>query len=257
MAFVIPVLDVRHGVVVRGVAGLRDTYQPIVSQLCNGADPICTSHAIRHGFDLNRLYLADLDALAGTAQQIEVWQRLHSAGFDLLVDAGVRDCPDATEIAQCFQQNSRANAGDWQVVLGLETLAGLSAVREILTELGPRHVVFSLDLREGFPWAACEEWRVTEPTIIAKQVIEAGIREMILLDVARVGTGRGVGTEALCEQLHRQHPDVGLITGGGLRDRDDLYRQRIAGASGVLIASALHDGRLSPQEVHEFDSITT
>jgi phosphoribosylformimino-5-aminoimidazole carboxamide ribotide isomerase len=36
-----------------------------------------------------------------------------------------------------------------------------------------------------------------------------------------------------------------LFAGGGVRDEDDLRRLADAGCDGVLVATALHDGRLT------------
>jgi phosphoribosylformimino-5-aminoimidazole carboxamide ribotide isomerase len=49
----------------------------------------------------------------------------------------------------------------------------------------------------------------------------------------------------LCARLTAVHPDLELIAGGGVRDPGDLHRLRDCGVGMVLIASALHDGRLT------------
>ena len=67
---------------------------------------------------------------------------------------------------------------------------------------------------------------------------------MIVLDLARVGTGTGSGTEALLNQLRALQPAVELIGGGGVRGAADLRRLTAAGYDRVLVASALHDGNL-------------
>jgi phosphoribosylformimino-5-aminoimidazole carboxamide ribotide isomerase len=46
-----------------------------------------------------------------------------------------------------------------------------------------------------------------------------------------------------------RHPEVELITGGGVRDADDLAALRQSGVAGVLVASALHDGRLTGHDL--------
>ena len=80
--------------------------------------------------------------------------------------------------------------------------------------------------------------------ILAEMAIEIGVTRLILLDVARVGTSSGTGTIELVKALHRTHPTVELIAGGGISGLDDLLALQHAGASAVLVASALHDGRL-------------
>jgi phosphoribosylformimino-5-aminoimidazole carboxamide ribotide isomerase len=41
-------------------------------------------------------------------------------------------------------------------------------------------------------------------------------------------------------------PDVAIYSGGGVRDNADLLALESAGAAGALVATALHDGRLTP-----------
>ena len=46
-------------------------------------------------------------------------------------------------------------------------------------------------------------------------------------------------------EIKRRAPDVRLYAAGGLRGAFDLMRLEQEGMSGVLVASALHDGRLT------------
>ncbi|HEY1191505.1 MAG TPA: HisA/HisF-related TIM barrel protein, partial [Gemmata sp.] len=69
--------------------------------------------------------------------------------------------------------------------------------------------------------------------------------------LARVGTGTGSGTEPLLRAIRAEFPELDLIAGGGVRTWDDVDRLGEAGATGVLVASALHDGTLSaPRSRH-------
>ena len=77
------------------------------------------------------------------------------------------------------------------------------------------------------------------------QAVASGVRRILLLDLARVGVGQGTGTEELCRRLTRAHHEVSVYVGGGVRGRDDLERLRDCGAAAALVASALHDGRLT------------
>ena len=72
---------------------------------------------------------------------------------------------------------------------------------------------------------------------------------MIVLDLARVGVGSGTGTEELCRQLAATYRDVEVIAGGGVRDAADLRRLKEWGVRAALVASALHDGRLSREDL--------
>jgi phosphoribosylformimino-5-aminoimidazole carboxamide ribotide isomerase len=71
---------------------------------------------------------------------------------------------------------------------------------------------------------------------------------MIVLDLAQVGMGQGVGTEPLCRALRSLAPELEIIAGGGVRSLADLRSLAAAGCNAALVASALHDGRLTPQD---------
>ena len=107
-----------------------------------------------------------------------------------------------------------------------------------------KRVVFSLDLRDGQPLGDCVTWKTKDPLLITERAIAAGIRRMIVLDLARVGKNDGPGTDALARALIDRFADLGVYIGGGVRDMDDLKRLESLGVAGVLVSSALHNGAL-------------
>jgi phosphoribosylformimino-5-aminoimidazole carboxamide ribotide isomerase len=236
---VLAVLDLMHGQVVRGVAGRRHEYRPIVSRLTTSADPCDVARALRDHFGLADLYVADLDAIGGAPPAVGVFAALAGLGFTLAVDAGLRAARDAAALLA---------AGVTTIVAGLETLAGPHVVHELVKQIGAEQLVFSLDLKDGQPRALSPSWKGSAWDI-AGQAVDLGVRSLLILDLARVGTSSGTGTEELCSQLAATFPHVAVLAGGGIRDRDDLDRLRSSGVKGVLVASALHDGRLSRDDV--------
>lgn len=241
---VLPVLDLLNGVAVHGIAGRRSTYLPVRSRLVGGADPLELAQAFRHQLHLEICYLADLDAILHGRPNLRLFERMRAEGLRLMVDAGVRHRADAREIL---------SAGAERVILGLETSAGPDSLREIVDDLGPDRVVFSLDLKEGEPLTPPgSSWQFLGPRQIVSRVVELGIQAVILLDLAAVGMGHGVPTAELCTALRLEFPGLRLITGGGVRDVVDLEREARRGAAAVLVASALHDGRLSAADVQPF-----
>jgi phosphoribosylformimino-5-aminoimidazole carboxamide ribotide isomerase len=233
---ILPVLDLLNGVVVRGVAGRRSEYRPIVSRLTDSTDPHAIADAFRRHLGLTELYLADLDAIAAQPPALALYRALREDGFRLWIDAGVRDRHGAELVAA-------TGAG---IVVGLETVAGPDALREILVSTGD--VVFSLDLRNGVPLGDRTAWHNADATAIAESVIRLGVRRLLILDLVRVGVGSGTGTEELCAALRRAHPAVEVWCGGGVRHATDLLRLSDLGIAAVLVASALHDGRLTRED---------
>ena len=225
---IVPVLDLKDGVVVHGVGGRRAEYRPIVSQLTPSCFPVSVADAFREHFGLSELYLADLDAIAGKPPALELFRELRRRGFTLWVDSGLHFTSEAIPLSE---------SGVERVVAGLETLADPGELND--------QFVFSLDLKAGQPlgrWGR-DAWE------IANLVIERGVRRLLILDLARVGEGQGTGTEELCARLVKAFPDVEVSAGGGVRGVADLQRLQQCGVSAALVASALHDGRLTQADL--------
>jgi phosphoribosylformimino-5-aminoimidazole carboxamide ribotide isomerase len=132
-------------------------------------------------------------------------------------------------------------------VVGFETCRVPEILLETILAQPRRPVAFSLDLRENAllgNWCAWGLKTEREVFPLARRVIEMGVRSLIVLDLARVGTGSGTGTEPLLRAIREEFPDIDLIAGGGVRNWDDIERLGEAGADAVLVASALHDGML-------------
>jgi phosphoribosylformimino-5-aminoimidazole carboxamide ribotide isomerase len=121
----------------------------------------------------------------------------------------------------------------------------------LVRHYGCGRIVFSLDLRDGKILSNGSPWP-SEAFEVAESAIDAGCTELIVLDIARVGTGGGVPTLGLCEQIRRTLPTATILTGGGVRGIEDLRTLDRAGIDGVLIASALHDGSIRQSDLSEF-----
>jgi phosphoribosylformimino-5-aminoimidazole carboxamide ribotide isomerase len=237
---VIPVLDIRQGRAVHAVAGARSYYGPLRSVLHGSPDPIALARAGRDVWGLGDLYLADLDAILGESPpDLGLYRALRGLGLDLWVDAGVRIADDLPGLLR---------AGVTRVVVGLETVGGPEALAGIVDEAGADRVVFSLDLIEGRPMVdTLPRWGTIDPSELALHAIASGVRRIIRLDLARVGTGRGAGE--LGPISDEPGGSVEWFVGGGIAGIDEIRKLGLAGFSGVLVGSALHDGRISARDL--------
>jgi phosphoribosylformimino-5-aminoimidazole carboxamide ribotide isomerase len=234
---VIPVLDVKAGRAVHAVGGQRDHYGPVRSVLHESSDPVELARAYREHLGLTSLYLADLDAIDGATPGLALYRRLLDMGTDLWLDAGLRD---QTTLAPLLSLEIST------IIAGLETLRSPAALAAIVERAGPERIVFSLDLVDGQPVCSphAGSWPV-DPLTICRDVRELGVRRVILLDLARVGRGAGIGTSPLIESLAAECQDVEITVGGGVSSVADLAALNSPRVSAVLIASALHDGRIT------------
>ncbi|HUL49938.1 MAG TPA: HisA/HisF-related TIM barrel protein [Gemmatimonadales bacterium] len=233
---VIPVLDLRHGRAVWARGGVRERYAPLKSALMRGidGDPGALVRACA-ALGSREVYVADLNALEGGVPQRELVGALASAAA-LLVDGGVRD---VGELAALFEAGAR------RAVLALETLPSWSLLAEAVAEFGANRIVFSLDLRGGIPIAIPAHGGVNarSPLSAFERAVRAGARAVLVLDLARVGSGAGLDW-ALLEHVRRANLEIELLAGGGIAGMRDLERAEQAGCDAVLVGSALHNGTL-------------
>lgn len=204
---VVGVLDIKGGVAVRGVGGRRSEYQAV---------PGFRSIAeVAASWGVSEIYVADLDAIEGGPPALSVYRELASR-YRLWVDAGVRTAIDRAHMT-----------GPWRTVVGLETAQGVEAIRP--------GDCFSLDLRGGRPMGTWGE----DPLAIARRAVDAGATAILVIDLMRVGTASGTGTERLCCALRAEFPGVELLAGGGIRHRENLARLEAAGVDAALVGTAL------------------
>ncbi len=241
---VIPVIDLKDGQVVRGVGGRRDEYRPIESRLCADARPRSVAQAFATlGF--SQAYVADLDAIE-RGDQGPLTKRVPDTflGLELMLDAGLRSVAEARELSAMLVDGQPLTG----IVAGLESLDAPQTLDAICRIVGPQRLIFSLDMKAGIPLATTPAWHGLSSEQIATIALRVGVRRMIVLDLARVGMGGGVGTELLCRNLRSLDPQLEIIAGGGVRSVDDVESLARAGCDAVLVASALHDGRLIPAD---------
>ncbi len=233
---VIPVLDLKGGVAVRARAGDRDHYAPLSATFHPGSDPVEWASAFRTRLGLDTLYLADLDAITRGMPQLALIRRVIETMREVWLDGGFRVLTSVSP----WRDDPRVCP-----VLGLETIAGPEAVKAIVDAFGAGRVIFSLDLRDGVPLADERRWGALDATRIIGQVIDAGVRRVILLDLKRVGVGRGPGTLDLLGRLATHHPNIEWTVGGGVSTKADLDQLAETPACAILVGTAIYDRTLT------------
>jgi phosphoribosylformimino-5-aminoimidazole carboxamide ribotide isomerase len=246
---IIPVVDLMAGQVVRGIAGRREEYRPLESPLCGSSQPGEVARALVERFGFREMYVADLDAIAGHEPAWRIYDELAAHVPRLTIDAGVRDAKQAARLADFAASTAQGPRELAAIVAGLESVPSPATLAEMLAVVGHERLVFSLDLKLGQPLSDSAGWHGLDAWGIARTALAIGVRRAIVLDLARVGMHGGVGTEGLCRQLRDVDPGIEIIGGGGVRGAADLRSLAAAGCNGALVASALHDGRLSAVEV--------
>src|SRR5947209_284024 len=96
---VVPVLDLKGGIVVHARRGQRADYQPLHSKLADTCEPVPLARALCAVGETSSLYVADLDALAGGSVDVATLTALSEVA-ELWVDAGATTPERAATLAR-------------------------------------------------------------------------------------------------------------------------------------------------------------
>ena len=143
------------------------------------------------------------------------------------------------------------DCGVSKVVIGTETLQSKSFVGEAVRLFGSERVIVSLDLKGDKVLVKLGFDGCKNPMCLLREFKEMGVSGVIVLDLARVGSGEGVNVDFLKKVLEAVPMDV--YVGGGVRNIKDLVELKNLGVSGVLVATALHSGKISIEELKQTD----
>lgn len=219
----IPVIDLMGGEVVRARMGERASYPPLKSPLSPTSDPVDVVGGLLAVYPFPTLYVADLDAIEGKGDNGSALGRLRSGfpGLMLWIDNGAADAAALEALI---------GAGLGAPVIGSESQRD----GVLLAHHGDsRQMVLSLDFRgETFQGP---------PEILAEPALWP--RRVIVMTLARVGAGAGPDLERLAA-IRSIAGDREIYAAGGVRDAADLRALKAAGASGALVATALHERRI-------------
>ena len=203
---VIPVLDLKGGVVVHARRGQRAEYAPLRSPLVEGCEPVAVARALCAVCRTSRLYVADLDALAGEPVNEPVLATLASEA-EPWVDAGAITPERAAALGR---------AGAARNVIGTESIEPGAALNRSAPPL-----VLSVDLRGGGLISPDPDLTGQDAAAAAPLARALSVRELLVIDLARVGSGSGPAVEAVAE-LAAALPGVAIYAGGGVRHDEDL-----------------------------------
>src|SRR5215467_7335234 len=225
---IIPVLDLRGGIVVRARMGRRDLYRPIDSPLSPTSDPIDVMRGLRSIHPFKTFYVADLDAVMRTGDNAAAIRRLKGAfpAAALWVDNGVSDLSSA---------RPWLDAGLGHLVIGSESQHDMALMRCLSQH---DRVVLSLDFRD--------QAFLGPPALLDD--VASWPRRLIVMTLARIGSGAGPDLDRL-SAIREIAAGRDIYAAGGVRDGADLAVLKRAGISGALVATSLHDGRLTGSDV--------
>ena len=220
---IIPVIDLKDGLVVHALRGDRANYQAIHqhSVLTDSSrfEDVLNEFLNLHPF--KRFYIADLNAITGTGDH-----------YSAIVQA-TKDYPEiefwldnGSQLGSIKHEHSNLK---W--VIGTES-------QKTLPTKSNQDFILSLDFKDRRP-AGLSDWF---------DQVQFWPETIIVMTLSRVGSNSGPDLEKL-SGLRHAYPDKQFVAAGGIRNKSDLAELKAAGIRKALLATSLHTGAISSQDI--------
>lgn len=233
---IIPVIDIRDGIVVHARGGERANYQPLKSILTQSVEIDDVIGDLLEWHPFSQFYIADLDAIERKEHTPQRYQHLINTfpQLSLWLDAGITEMQEYSLYPTSPQLS---------LVLGSETLKDLNLLK--VPDIKKRSIL-SLDKKFG---------RILGAEEIANDS-DYWTQKCIAMSLDNVGADKGPDFNWL-KSLINQQERVKWYAAGGVRGEEDLGQLEKIGAAGILIASALHTGKLKRSSIERLSSDIT
>ena len=222
---IIPVIDLKDGVVVSAKKGQRDNYQPIKTP-SSSIDDILQYFLAIYPFDT--LYIADLNAITSTGNNQNLISNLTNnyKNINFWVDSG-----------QKIQFLTEAPKNkNHKFVIGSESQNKIEPDKESSII---KNSILSLDFFPNKGFVGPKEL-LTNSTLWPNNII--------IMSLACVGSNGGPDFKRL-ECFCQHYPNKNFIAAGGVRNEMDLLKLKNIGIHYTLIASALYSGAITGQTI--------
>jgi phosphoribosylformimino-5-aminoimidazole carboxamide ribotide isomerase len=229
---IIPVIDVLGGKVVHARGGVRSQYPLLQSVLTLHCEPIQVIIDMLAWQPFSTIYIADLDAILEKKQNTALYKTLaeYFPHVTFLLDAGI----DSKVSWQQFLDYPNIKP-----VIGSETLVDI----RWLSDSGVQQKsILSLDFHNG--QFLGDQQLLQQPDVWAENIIA--------MNIDHIGGDSGPDFELLAS-LQRQVINSQIIAAGGVRSEQDIVDLESRGIERVLVASALHDGRITKRDLEKFE----
>ncbi len=228
---IIFVLDILNGNAVHAVKGERAKYQPVKgSVVCGSSEPVDIISKVSP----KEAYIADLDYLQHLGDNFALIGQI-SEMTKTMVDIGPENMDDVKKCARIADT----------VIIGTET-ASLDLIAAAAERFSGR-INVSIDMKNGVVLTKDRKLEM-KPQELIKKLNDYDIKDIIILELSKVGTGAGIDVDFFREVAGLSNHNI--LAGGGIRDMDDIHALEKIGISGALAATAVHNGKIPVELIH-------
>ena len=228
---IIPVLDLMNGLVVHAKHGNRHEYLAIKSVLTDSSEPLAVVQAVLALYPFKQLYIADINAIQKTGNHkntvLEITKNF--SNLEIWLDAG-------------FDNEASINAYqalNIKPVLGTESLSNI-AQYQALSSASQHRAILSLDYKD-------ECFQGSQDLLSDASLWP---NDVIVMTLNKVGSNTGPDLAKLAS-IKTQSKHSNIYAAGGVRNTADLEALKASRISGALVASALHNGALTRQQIKQ------
>lgn len=222
---VIPAIDLLNGKVVRLTQG---DFERVTVY---GNDPLRIARAYRQA-GAKRVHLVNLSAAKSGNVDERFLKLVHVLSREMEVQAGggVRSLKDIQRLL---------DAGAIAVVIGTMLFRDPEAARCAVTLFGERSIIGALDVEGNdvkiMGWRKRSQYDLQGAIRLAQK---NGIRQILVTDIRRDGTGRGPNI-FLYKEVKRRCPAMRITASGGVRDASDIRALREGCCDAVVVGKSL------------------
>ncbi len=231
---VIPAVDIKEGKCVQLVEGEPGTGGKY-------GDPVRASLRWEEE-GASCLHLVDLDAAMEEGENLnKIAEILANVGIEVQVGGGIRGLEKGFELL---------GIGADRVILGTVAFEDPEIVREFVEKGGTDSVMVAMDIKEGKVMVrGWKEESEKDAIEMAKKFEEIGVGSFLFTNVDIEGQMTGIDVESIKKIVRAV--EIPVIVAGGVKSLEDVKKAREAGASGIVIGTALYEGEVSLEEAME------
>jgi len=224
---IIPVIDLKDGIVVAAQQGKRNSYQAIESTLSDSytIEKIIDGFLSVHAFNI--LYIADLNAITNTGDNQKIIDSVikQYCNIEFWIDNGKK-----------VDQILKTANLKYKAILGSENQTSIN--QNQVNSLAGNYIL-SLDFFPDIGYTGPKNL-LTDPTLWPENII--------IMSLDHVGAHSGPDIKRL-NNFSKKNTDKNFIAAGGVRNENDLLTLKEIGINHALVASALHSGEINAKTI--------